>query len=110
MAVGQLGAITRGQESFRLPNLVSPSEQLIPSSHTHEITNSQQLGNSSRGRKATPGASLPSRVLGWMHTSFPRIRRQLVNFFEKQLAQSCHIRWLSVYIINEFCQPSFLGI
>lgn len=107
MAVGQLGATTRGQESFRLPNLVSPSEQLIPSSHTHEITASSWeivLG------EETPGASLPSRVLGWMHTSFPRIRRQLVNFFEKQLAQSCHIRWLSVYIINEFCHPSFLGI
>ena len=86
MAVGQLGTITRGQESFRLPNLVSPSEQLIPSSHTLEITNSEQLGNSSGGRKAMPGASLPSRVLGWMHTSFPRIRRQLVNFFEKKLA------------------------
>ena len=70
MSVGHLGAITRGQESFRLPNLTSPSEQLIPSSHTHEITNSQQLGNSSGGRKATLGASLPSRVLGWMHTSF----------------------------------------
>ena len=52
MAVGQLGTITRGQESFRLPNLVSPSEQLIPSSHTLEITNSEQLGNSSGGRKA----------------------------------------------------------
>ena len=43
MSVGHLGAITRGQESFRLPNLISPSEQLIPSSHIHEITSSQQL-------------------------------------------------------------------
>ena len=96
MSVGHLGAITRGQESFRLPNLISPSEQLIPSSHTHEITSSQQLGNSSGGRKAMPGASLPSWVLGWMHTSFPGIRRQLVNFFGK-FTKLPHVMALDVY-------------
>lgn len=31
-------------ESFVLPNFISPSEKLISSSPTHEITDSQQLG------------------------------------------------------------------
>lgn len=78
MAVGQLGATTRGQESFRLPNLVSPSEQLIPSSHTHEITNSQQLGNSSGGRNAGGKSSLPG---AWMDAhKFPQDKKTAGEF------------------------------
>lgn len=76
MAVGQLGATTRGQESFRLPNLVSPSEQLIPSSHTHEITASSWeivLGKKRRGKSSLPGA--------WMDAhKFPQDKKTAGEF------------------------------
>lgn len=42
--VDELHSLWGAAESFVLPNFVSPSEKLISSSPTHEITDSQQLG------------------------------------------------------------------
>lgn len=104
--MGMSGRGTGG--SFVLPNFISPSEKLISSSPTHEITDSQQLGEFCGG-KTTQGKCFTRGCLDG-HTSFPGAcvtGRQLVSFFEKQLVQS---RLLHRFSIQITCHPSsFFG-